>query len=72
MNYTQIPMYINGEFIQLESRNGREILNPADNESIGVMPCATQNDLDLALEGAQTAFESWKDTSPLFRSDILR
>lgn len=72
MNYTQIPMYINGEFIQLESRNGREILNPADNESIGVMPCATQNDLDLALEGAQTAFASWKDTSPLLRSDILR
>lgn len=71
MNYPQIPMYINGEFIHL-NRDSREILNPATNECIGVMPCATQNDLDLALESAQEAFESWKDTSPLLRSDILR
>ena len=48
MNYPQIPMYINGEFIHL-NRDSREILNPATNECIGVMPCATQSDLDLAL-----------------------
>ena len=39
---------------------------------LGQLPHATRDDLDLALSSAQKAFESWRKTSPLERSKVLR
>lgn len=72
LNYPDIPLYIDGQFLDHYGRETKEILNPANNESIGVMACVTKDDLDFALDSAQRAFLSWKKTSPLTRSEILR
>ena len=39
---------------------------------IGKLPHATREDLDFALTSAQRAFESWRRTSPLEKSKVLR
>ncbi|HLL12573.1 MAG TPA: aldehyde dehydrogenase family protein, partial [Rubrivivax sp.] len=71
--YPQLSLYIDGQFIGSGSgRKEQDVLNPATNQVIGKLPHATTEDLDLALQSAQRAFESWKKTSPLDRSKVLR
>lgn len=72
MMYPHIPLYIDGEFIEKGGREEKEILNPFDNTILGTMTCVNKADLDNALESAERAFKTWKKTSPLIRSEILR
>ena len=39
---------------------------------MGQLPLASQGDLDAALDAAQAAFKSWRHSSPMDRSAILR
>ena len=71
--YPQLSLYIDGQFIPSGSgRQEQDVLNPATNQVIGRLPHASTEDLDLALNSAQRAFESWKKSSPLDRSKVLR
>ena len=72
MTYPQLSLYIDGEFLRGGGRQEQDVLNPATNEVIGKLPHATKEDLDRALACAARAFESWKKTSPLERSKVLR
>ena len=70
--YPSQHLYINGQFLDGDGRKTQGIFNPADDKSIGQLPHASTADLDNALEAAQKAFESWRWTSPLERSALLR
>jgi succinate-semialdehyde dehydrogenase/glutarate-semialdehyde dehydrogenase len=70
--YENLALYIDGEFIQGGGRREQDVLNPATQEVLGKLPHASTADLDRALAAAQRAFQSWKKTSPLERSRILR
>lgn len=70
--YPEITQYIDGEFVQGEGRHVTDVLNPATNLPIGKLPHATMADLDRALSSAQRAFETWRNSSPMLRSQILR
>lgn len=72
MTYPQLSLYIDGEFIHGGGRKEQDIYNPATNEVIGKLPHATSEDLDRALAAAARAFESWKKSSPIERSNVLR
>ena len=66
-------LYIDGEFIQGGGgRKEQRIINPATDEQIGTLPHATQADLDSALAAAQRAFQTWRHSSVMDRSKILR
>ncbi|VCU69412.1 Alpha-ketoglutaric semialdehyde dehydrogenase [Pigmentiphaga humi] len=70
--YQDLALYIDGEFIKGGGRREQDVTNPATQEVLGKLPHASRDDLDRALAAAQRAFESWKKTSPLERSRILR
>lgn len=70
--YPKLSLYIDGQFIGAEGRREQDVINPATGEVIGKLPHATREDLDRALAAAARAFESWKKTSPMERSKILR
>ena len=72
MNYPPLSLYIDGEFLHGQGRQVQDILNPASHAVIGQLPHASTEDLDRALAAADRAFQSWKKTSPLERSKILR
>ena len=72
MSYPQLSLYIDGEFIHGGGRHEQDILNPATQAVIGKLPHATRVDLDQALAAAARAFESWKKSSPIERSNVLR
>lgn len=69
--YEHLSLYIAGQFIH-EDRPLQEVLNPADGQVIGHLPHALPADLDRALHSAEQAFEDWRRSSPLERSNILR
>jgi succinate-semialdehyde dehydrogenase/glutarate-semialdehyde dehydrogenase len=70
--YEKLSLFINGKFIDTENRHSQPVINPATGEVLGYLPHATHTDLDLALESAHLAFQSWKKSSPMVRSSILR
>ena len=70
--YQKLSLFINGEFITGEGRKMQDVVNPATLEVLGQLPHATDADLDMALQAADKAFASWKKSSPMDRSSILR
>lgn len=70
--YQHLALYINGQFLDGQGRQTQAVINPADGSSLGQLPLASQADLDAALDAAQAAFKSWRHSSPMDRSAILR
>lgn len=70
--YPPLYLYIDGEFIDSDQRDGQDVRDPATLEVLGILPWATQGDLDRAIESAHRAFQSWRISSPLERSGVLR
>ncbi|HEY9281263.1 MAG TPA: aldehyde dehydrogenase family protein, partial [Eoetvoesiella sp.] len=70
--YETLALYIDGEFLGDEGRKTEAVTNPATLDVLGHLPHATVADLDRALAAAQRAFESWRHSSPMLRSEILR
>jgi succinate-semialdehyde dehydrogenase / glutarate-semialdehyde dehydrogenase len=70
--YEDLCLYINGQFLKGDGRREGDVINPATDEVIGKLPHASKADLDLALASAHTAFQTWRKSSPMERSRILR
>jgi succinate-semialdehyde dehydrogenase/glutarate-semialdehyde dehydrogenase len=70
--YPTLHLYIDGQFVAAEGRPEQDVFNPANGQVVGRLPHATREDLDRALAAAARAFESWKKSSPLERSKVLR
>ncbi|KPF44905.1 aldehyde dehydrogenase [beta proteobacterium AAP51] len=71
-SYPALSLYIDGQFIGAEGRKTQDVLNPATHQVLGQLPHANTEDLQRAVNAAQRAFESWKKTSPMERSKVLR
>jgi malonate-semialdehyde dehydrogenase (acetylating)/methylmalonate-semialdehyde dehydrogenase len=67
----QVPLLINGEFITSKSKTLLDVVNPATQEVIAQVPCATDEEVELAIEGAKDAFEIWKEKSVGDRARIM-
>ena len=70
--YEDLSLYLDGAFVKGGGRREQDVFDPATDRVIGRLPHATTEDLDLALQSAARAFETWKKTSPIERGRILR
>lgn len=70
--YPELSLFIAGEFLSASGRESQPVINPSTGETLGQLPHASKADLDRALESAEQAFELWRRTSPVERSNILR
>ena len=57
-----IKLLINGEFVESQSQEWRDIINPATQEVLARVPMATAGEVEAAVASAKTAFASWKKT----------
>ena len=71
-NYPDTHLFLNGEWKEAVAKESLEIINPATEEVIGKVSHARKEDLDIALNAAEKAFDSWKNVSAYERSKILR
>ncbi|MEM9576899.1 MAG: NAD-dependent succinate-semialdehyde dehydrogenase [Pseudomonadota bacterium] len=67
--YPDLNLFIGGEWRKTGS--DMAVVNPATEEEIGRLPCASVADLDAALDAAGKGFEIWRRTSPRDRADTI-
>ncbi|HEY4349471.1 MAG TPA: gamma-aminobutyraldehyde dehydrogenase [Gaiellaceae bacterium] len=62
---------IGGEWRDAASGETMDVINPATEETIAVVPRCGAEDVDAAVEAAKAALPAWLDTTPSERSGLL-
>ncbi|OLF64044.1 aldehyde dehydrogenase family protein [Staphylococcus sp. MB377] len=68
-NYTQ--QYINGEWIDSDSNETIEVINPATEEVIGKVAKGNANDVEKAVEAANNVYLEFRHSSVKVRKELL-
>jgi len=63
--------FIGGQFVDAASGETLDIENPANGQVIARVPASAKEDVDRAVNAAETAFQTWRKTTPQDRSLIL-
>ena len=67
----KLQFYINGSWVDSESNEKIEVINPANEEIIGHVTAGTKEDIDKAVAAAFQAFTSFQYTSKDERIELL-
>jgi len=67
----KVPMLINGEMMQSTSQNWIDVTDPATQDVIASVPCATEQEVEQAVASAQLAFETWKEVPVSDRARLM-
>ncbi|HTN65480.1 MAG TPA: aldehyde dehydrogenase family protein, partial [Burkholderiaceae bacterium] len=57
-----VPLYIGGKQVQSQTKEWRDVINPATQEVVARVPLATRAEIDLAVANAKEAYASWRHT----------
>jgi len=68
----KLELLIDGVWRQGSTGVTEDVINPATEEVIGILPHASTEDMDEALDAAEKAFIEWRNTSAWKRGDILK
>lgn len=63
--------FINGQSVSSASGITTEVINPSTGEVFAEAQLSNEKDIDTAYRAAETAFESWRDTTPSERQQAL-
>ena len=66
-----LKQFINGEFVESNSKEAIEVLNPADNSRIGEVAKGDEQDVDQAVAGAVKAQKKWAQVNRVKRAAIV-
>ena len=67
----QVNHYIDGAFIEGQGTWQIPVTDPANNQVIAQINCATDDEVYLAIRSAQKAFETWKKTPVSDRARLM-
>jgi succinate-semialdehyde dehydrogenase/glutarate-semialdehyde dehydrogenase len=70
--YESEGLFIDGRWRKSADGTTLSVLDPATEETLGVIPDASEADLDDALHGAERAFGAWRRVSGHERAALLR
>ena len=70
--YEKFGQFIDGKWQKSSSGETYEVINPANEEVVGLASKANKEDINKALRSASKGLEIWKNTSPWERAKILR
>jgi aldehyde dehydrogenase (NAD+) len=65
-------IYIDGRWVASTGRDVLQVVNPATEETIAVVPRGTAEDVDLAVQAAARAFPSWSHSPVQQRVEVFR
>lgn len=71
-DYTELGMYIDGEWLGVGHRRIHQVLNPATGAVLAELPLADAADLDRALDTADRAFKLWRGKTADERCRVLK
>ena len=67
----KLENYIDGEWVESESEQILDIINPATQKTIARVPLSTKDEVNAAVKAAKEAFPEWRRTTPLARARCL-
>lgn len=67
----KIPQLIAGRFEQSQSEHWLDVTNPATQEVLAKVPCATEEELERAFASAKEAFSHWRNTPVSTRARVM-
>jgi len=67
----KLDLYINGKWVESESTEKIEVINPANEELIGHITAGTKDDINNAVQAAYEAFKTYQYTSKEERIELL-
>lgn len=70
-NVSTAKLLINGKFVESTTNKWIDVHNPATNEVISRVPCATAAEMKAATDSAAEAFKTWKNSSVMTRQGIM-
>ena len=65
-------LLIGGSWVDAESGDRFEVMNPATGEVVGSVPNASAADVQAAIDAAADALDGWKSLAPIERARVLR
>ncbi|MCG9578741.1 CoA-acylating methylmalonate-semialdehyde dehydrogenase [Vibrio tubiashii] len=66
-----VSLFVGGEFCQSQSSQWIDVTNPATNEVIAKLPCATEDEMERAIVNAETVFHQWKNVAVSERARVM-
>jgi len=67
----RLKNYLNGEWVESESAQVLDVINPATQKTIAKVPMSTRDEVMAAVKAAKEAFPEWRRTPPLTRARCL-
>ena len=64
--------FIDGEWVDSQSKRTIDVNNPASQEIIGTVPNCGKEETIIAIEAAEKSWNSWKSKTAKERSNILK
>ena len=71
-SYTDLRLYIDGEWLSAGSRRTHRVINPANGATLGELPLVDTADLDRALQAAERGYRLWKRATAEERGRVLK
>ena len=68
----KLHFYINGEWVEPDSSEKIQVINPANEEPVGHVSAGTKTDIDKAVKAANEAFKTYQHTSKDDRIELLK
>ncbi|MFK0090886.1 CoA-acylating methylmalonate-semialdehyde dehydrogenase [Pseudomonas sp. NPDC090755] len=62
LSVAHVELLINGEWVDSQTSEWLDVVNPATQEVLAKVPLATPNEVNAAIDAAERAFHSWKHT----------
>ncbi|MBD1589994.1 CoA-acylating methylmalonate-semialdehyde dehydrogenase [Pseudomonas typographi] len=66
-----LKLLIGGQWVQSQTQQWQDVVNPATQQILGRVPFATAGEIDAAVNAAQRAFASWRNTPVGARMRIM-
>src|ERR1700683_3559966 len=66
-----VKMLLNGKFVDSQSGEWHDVVNPATQQVLAQVPFATDAEIDAAVASAKEAFKTWKNTPIAARARIM-
>ena len=74
---TKVPNFVNGRWVESNSKDYRDVINPASGEVLASVPMSDEAEVLAVIEAAHAAFPAWRRTpaedriQPLFKLKML-
>ncbi len=66
-----VPLFLGGDFVESNSKKWIDVTNPANNQVLAQVPCATVDEIERAVKSAQDTFETWKEVAVPERARLM-